>query len=111
MRPGRAAHEQGRLIQWLQLFGDDGAGALPIGQLVVSWRDEHEATAQLEHLEHRPSAPAAAVETLVLTGVHAAADAGARWVERRIEDTDHGVPDLAWEVVDGVARVAATDIP
>lgn len=66
--PGRTAHADARLIRWLQLFGNDPCALSPLGQLVVSWRDEPAGVAQLEHLECEPLASHAAVEELVLVG-------------------------------------------
>jgi len=77
VRPGRAAHAEGRLVGWLQLHLDDRGASPPVGQLVVAWLEESEAVVQLEHLGCKPSIPECAVEELVLTGVYAAADAGA----------------------------------
>jgi hypothetical protein len=111
VRPGRATHADGRLIRWLQLDADDSAQSAPVGQLVVSWRDDPGATAHLEHLECDPSAPADAVEELMLAGVHAAADAGARWVEHRLDGADRLLTDLPWEIVDGITRLDAAEIP
>jgi hypothetical protein len=111
VRPGRAAHAGGRLVAWLQLLTDDRASAAPVGQLVVSWHDEPEAIARLEHLEHRPSAPAGAVEELVLAGVQTAADAGARRVEHQLADVDRLAGGMPWERVDGVSRLDAAAIP
>jgi hypothetical protein len=109
--PGRAAHADGRLIQWLQLFRDDRHASLPLGQLVVSWRDEPEGVAQLEHLECKPQAPHAAVEQLMLAGVHDAADAGARWIEHRLDHADDLDLGLPWQTADGVMRLSAADVP
>jgi hypothetical protein len=109
-RPGRAAYGDGRLIEWLQL-SSGGRASRWVGQLVVSWRDESEGIAQLEHLEYLSSAPADAIEELMLTGVHAAADAGARWIERQLDSDDQAVPDLPWETVDGLTRLDANDVP
>lgn len=109
--PGRTAHADGRLIQWLQLFRDDRHPSSPLGQLVVSWHDEPAKVAQLEHVECQPPAPQSAVEKLMLAGVHAAADAGARWIEHRFDDVDHLDLGRRWEPAGGVMRVNAADVP
>lgn len=111
VHPGRTAHTQRRLIDWLQLFDHDDLHASLIGQLVVSWQDEQAATAQLEHLEHVPSIPRGAVADLVLAGVHAAADAGARQVEYRLSDLGHVTAGLGWRQVDGIWTLDATELP
>ncbi|MTV25855.1 hypothetical protein FTX61_10605 [Nitriliruptoraceae bacterium ZYF776] len=102
---GRAAHAEGRLIEWLQLFANERHASALLGQLVVSWRDEHDAVAQLKHLECGPQTPQVAVEQLVLAGVHDAADTGARWIEHRFHhtaDLDLGLP---WQSATGVMRL------
>jgi hypothetical protein len=111
VRPGRAAVAEGRLISWLQLFAHDRGGAPPVGHLVVAWRDEVDAVAELEHLEYRPQAPHGAVEHLVLVAIHGAADAGARSIEHRLDDVAHLGPVLPWQAGNGVARLDAADIP
>lgn len=109
--PGRTAHADGRLIQWLQLIRNDRHASSPLGQLVVSWRDEPPAVAQLEHLECEPRAPHAAVEALMLAGVHDAADAGARWIEHRFDDVEHLDLGLRWQPAGGITRLNAADVP
>lgn len=109
--PGRAICAAGRLVRWLQLFRDSSGGAAPIGQLVVAWRDQPQAVAALEQLELKPSATRGAIEELVLTGVHDAADAGARWIEYRCDDRSGLGPDLPWESVDDVPRLNVADVP
>lgn len=111
VRPGRAAHADGRLVAWLQLFLDDRGGAPPVGQLVVTWRDESAAVAQLEHLECRPAATRAATEEMVIAGLHAAADAGARWIEHRIGDIDRLELGLRWLSEGDVRRLDAAEVP
>jgi hypothetical protein len=111
VRPGRAAHAEGRLIRWLQLFRNDHHASPPLGHLVVSWRDEPDGVAQLEHLECEPQAHHAAVEQLTLAGVHDAADTGARWIEHRLDhagDLDLGLP---WQSATGVMRLSTADVP
>jgi hypothetical protein len=110
VRAGRAAHAEGRLIEWWQLYLDDTGGSPPAGQLVVAWREGSETVAQLEYLESKPSVPRAAVERLVLAGVHAAADAGAEVIEHRL-DADHLQLGLPWQPEDGVMRLNAADVP
>jgi len=109
--PGCTAHADGRLIQWLQLFRNDRRASSPLGQLVVSWHDGSAEVAQLEHLECEPLAPRAAVEELMLAGVHAAADAGARWIEHRFDDADHLDLDLRWQPAGSVMRLHAAEVP
>lgn len=109
--PGRAAKAEGRLVAWLQLYLDDSGASPPAGQLVVAWREGSETVVQLEHLEYRPSAPRAAIEDLVLAGLHAAADAGARVIEHRLDDRDLLQSGLPWKPQDGALRLNATDIP
>lgn len=58
----------------------------PGGQLIVAWREGSETVVQLEQLEYRPSTPRAAIEELVLAGLHAAADAGARVIEHGLDE-------------------------
>lgn len=111
VQPGRAASTESRLVAWLLLFDDDSADATPVGQLVVSWRDEPESIAQLEHLEHRPSVSADGVGELMLAGLHAAAHAGAQQIEHQLEAADRLVTDLPWETVDGITRLDAAKIP
>lgn len=111
VRPGRAAHEGGRLIEWLQLFDSDGDDASLRGQLVVSWRDESDSMARLEHLEYRPSAPTGAVDELLLDGLQTATDAGARRVEHQLEAADHLAAGLPWEEAGGRFWVEAEEIP
>ena len=111
VRPGRAAHVDGRLVAWLQLFLDDSGDSLPVGQLVVTWRDEPAAVAQLEHLECQPPASRAARGELVFAGVHAAADAGARWVEHRIDDIDRLELGMRWLPEGDVMRLNAAEVP
>jgi len=83
----------------------------PGGQLIVAWREGSETVVQLEQLEYRPSAPRAAIEELVLAGLHAAADAGARVIEHRLDDRDLLQSGLPWKPQDGALRLNATDIP
>ena len=109
--PGRAAKAEGRLVAWLQLYLDDSGASPPAGQLVVAWREGSETVVQLEPLEYRPSAPRAAIEGLVLAGLHAAADAGARVIEHRLDDRDLLQSGLPWKPQDGARRLNATDIP
>jgi hypothetical protein len=111
VRPGRAAHAEGRLIQWLQLNLDDSGASPPAGQLVVAWRDASEAIVLLEHLECEPSVPGGAVEELMLAGIHAAADAGARVIDHRFNDADHLEQGLPWQPEDGARRLNAADVP
>lgn len=110
VRPGRAAHANGRLLQWWHLYLDDSGGSPPVGQLVVAWRAGSETIAQLQYLEYEPSVPRDAVETLVLAGVHSAADAGAGAIEHRrdIEGLQLGRP---WQPDDGTLRLNAADVP
>lgn len=111
VEPGRTAHAEGRLIRWYQLFPNESHASTPLGQLVVSWRDEAEGVAQLEHLEPQPRTPHAAVEQLMLAGVHDAADAGARWIEHRLEDARGLDLDLPWHRAAGAMRLSAADVP
>ena len=111
VRPGRAAKADGRLVQWLHLHLDDRGTPPPAGQLVASWRDESEDVVVLEHLEFEPSVPERAVEELVLAGVHAAADAGARVIEHRFDDVGQLQGDLPWQPEDGILRLRAADVP
>jgi hypothetical protein len=109
--PGRAAHAVGGLVRWLQVFPDSSGGSRPVGQLVVSWRDEPEAVAELEYLELGPSVPRGAVEELVLAGIHGAADAGARWIEHRLDDVARLDLGLRWRTENGVRRLDAAEVP
>ena len=109
--PGRAASAEGRLVAWLQLHLDDSRGSPPAGQLVVAFGEGSETVVQLEHLEYQPSAPRAAIEDLVLAGLHAAADAGARVVEHRFDDQDLLQSGLPWRPGDGALRLDVADIP
>lgn len=109
--PGPAICAAGRLVRWLQLFPDGSSGAVPIGQLVVAWRDRSRTVAALEHLEMRPSVTRDAMEHLVLTGVHDAADAGARSIEYRCADRRGLGQDLPWASMDDVSRLDAADVP
>ncbi|MFO7959916.1 MAG: hypothetical protein R6U94_03080, partial [Nitriliruptoraceae bacterium] len=111
VRPGRAATAEGRLVAWLQLYLDDRGGSPPVGQLVVAFGEGSETVVQLEHLEYRPSVPRAAIEELVLAGLHAAADAGARVIEHRLDDRDLLPSGLPWRPADGVMRLDAADVP
>ena len=111
IRPGRAAHTEGRLVQWLQLYLDDSGTSPPAGQLVVAWRDASQAIAALEHLECEPSVPDGAIEELMLAGVHAAADAGARVIEHRFNNAGHLEQGLAWQTEDGVRRLNTAAVP
>ena len=111
VRPGRAAHANGRLVKWLQLYLDDRIGSPPVAQLVVAWRDRSEVVAHLEHLECKPTVPEGAVEELVVAGVHAAADAGGRVVECRFDDAENLQGGLPWQSEDGVLRLHASDVP
>jgi hypothetical protein len=109
--PGRTAYAGGRLIRWLQLYLDDRHGSPPVDQLVVSWPDEPAGVAQLEYLGCEPLAPHAAVEDVMLAGVHAAADAGACWIEHRFDDVDLLGLGLRWQPELGVMRLKAADVP
>jgi hypothetical protein len=111
VRPGRAATAEGQLVAWLQLYLDDSGGSPPAGQLVVAFGEGSETVVQLEHLEYQPSAPRAAIEDLVLAGLHAAADAGARVIEHRLDDRDLLQSGLPWRPADGAMRLNAADIP
>lgn len=111
VRPGRAAHAEGRLVEWLQLYLDDSGASPPAGQLVVAWHDRSEAVVQLEHLECEPSVPGGAVEELVLAGVHAAADAGARFIEHRFDDVNVVQLGFPWRPKGGAMRLDAADVP
>lgn len=110
VRPGRAAHAEGRLIRWWRLYLDDSGRVPPTGQLVVAWRDASAGVAQLEHLETKPSVPRDAIEKLVLVGVHAAADAGAEVIEHRL-DIGHLQLHLPWQPHHGAMRLHAADVP
>ncbi|MCA1784188.1 MAG: hypothetical protein LC679_19050 [Intrasporangiaceae bacterium] len=109
--PGRAATSGGRLVAWLQLYLDHSGGSPPVGQLVVAWGEGSETVVQLEHLEYRPSAPRAAIEGLVLAGLHAAADAGARVIEHRLDDREPLQSRLPWQLQDGVMCLDTADVP
>lgn len=111
VRPGRAATAEGRLVAWLQLHLDDSGGSPPAGQLVVACGEGAETVVQLEHLEYQPSAPRAAIEDLVLAGLHAAPDAGARVIEHRLDDRDVLHLGLPWRSEDGAHRLNAADLP
>lgn len=110
VRPGRAAHANGRLVQWLQLYLDDSIDAPPAGQLVVARRDKTGDVVLLEHLECKPDVPQEAVEELVLAGVHAAADAGAHVIEYG-PGGQHIHSRLAWQQEGSLLRLRATDVP
>lgn len=109
VRQGRAAHTEGRLVQWLQLYLDDSVASPPAGQLVVAWRNA-KAVVQLEHLECKGSVPQGALQGLVLAGVQAAADAGAHVIEHRL-DVELRQLDLPWQREDGAMRLNAADVP
>lgn len=111
VRPGRAAHRAGRLLQWLQLHLDDRGGSPPAGQLVVSWADDAQTDGRLEHLECTPSVPETAVQHLVFAGIHAAADVGASWIEHRFDHRDPGWVGLPWTYKAGAMRLDAADVP
>ncbi|TVR25476.1 MAG: hypothetical protein EA387_03865 [Nitriliruptor sp.] len=111
VRPGRAAAAAGRLVAWLQLHLDDSGGSPPAGQFVVAWGDGWETVVQLEHLEYQPSAPRAAIEELLLAGLHAAADAGARVIEHRLDDRELLHLGLPWRPEGGALRLDPADIP
>jgi len=111
VRRGRAAHADGRLVQWLQLHLDDSGTSPPVGQLVVSRSDESEAVVVLAHLEFEPSVPERVVAELVLAGVHAAADAGARVIEHRSDNAEHLQRELPWQSEGGILRLRAADVP
>lgn len=100
VRPGRTAHAEGRLIQWWQLYLDDGGPPPPVGQLVVAWLDGSETVARLEYLESDTSVARGGVEELVLGGVHAAADAGSEVIEHRL-DIEHLQLGLPWQPENG----------
>lgn len=108
---GRAAHTDGRLVQWLQLHLDDRGRSLPVGQFVVAWQDECEAVVVLECREFEPSVPVRAVEELLLAGVHAAADAGARVIQHRTDNAEHLQRELPWQSDDGILHLRAGDVP
>ena len=112
VRPGRSAHADGRLIQWLQLYLDDHMGAPPVGQLVVAWHEQSETVGLLEHVECEPVVPDGAVEDLVLVGVHAAADAGAHVIEYEPHgERLHLHGRLPWQQEGGRLRLHAADVP
>ena len=104
VRPGRAAHADGRLIEWLQMELDDSIDAPAAGQLVVAWRGESKTVGLLEHLECKPDAADGAVEELVFADVHAAADAGAHVIEYG-PDGEHLHSGLPWQQERGVLRL------
>lgn len=72
--------------------------------------DEPEA-AQLPYLEVVPQAGQGAVDELVLAGVHAAGDAGARWIEHRIDGVESLGAGLRWQTMNGVRRLDTTEVP
>jgi hypothetical protein len=108
VRAGQEATAQGRLISWLQLFPDSSGTSTLMGQLVASWQDAD--VAQLEHLEVLPQTPHDAVAELVLAGVHAAADAGARRIEHRLEVVDSLDLGVRWQSKTGVRSLDTYEV-
>lgn len=108
---GREAARAGRLIAWLQLYEHDDVRAQPLGHVVVRWEDAPGETAQLACCEVVDDPPIDALEALRLAGLHAAADAGARWIDDLLVPSPWHADGLPWQSHDGVRRLDADEVP